>query len=57
MWDLNVDNITVKGILASQIHEINPILLTEIVTSDILKTDITPAELITIGGIFRNSFY
>ncbi len=52
MWDLNVDNITVKGILASQIHEINPILLTEIVTSEILKTDITPQELIAILAVF-----
>ena len=26
MWDLTVENITVKGIVASNIHEINPIV-------------------------------
>ncbi len=51
MWDLTVENVTVKGVLASQIHEVNPIIMTEILTNNILEK-ITPQELIAILAVF-----
>ena len=55
MWDLTVENITVKGIVASNIHEINPIIMTELLVNDVFA-DITPQELIAILAVFGNSF-
>ena len=51
MWDLTVENITVKGIVASNIHEINPIIMTELLVNDVFA-DITPQELIAILAVF-----
>jgi len=44
-------NITMKGILASQINECNPLLLTEIITKDLFD-DMTAEEIVGLIGIF-----
>lgn len=45
------DDITVKGILASQINECNPLILTDLIVNDSL-INLNPIELITVLSIF-----
>lgn len=46
---------TIKGIIASNINEINEILLTEIVTDTIFDDELTPPELCAILSVFLTS--
>lgn len=45
------DNIKVNGLICSQINECNPILLTEIISSNYLNT-LSPAEIVAFLAIF-----
>lgn len=50
---LDRDSVTIKGIIAAQINECNPILLTEMIVKDIFA-DLKPEEIIAILSIFIN---
>ena len=50
-FDILQDEITVKGLIASQINECNPLLLTELIVNDKLNK-LNPIELITVLSIF-----
>ena len=50
----NNDILTAKGIIASQINNCNPLILTEIITEGYL-TDLTPQEVFSVLSIFSNN--
>lgn len=50
---ISKENITVKGIVCSQINDCNPILLTEIICEKFM-TDLTPVEIVSFLSIFTD---
>jgi superfamily II RNA helicase len=48
---VNIDCFLIKGVMASQINDCNSLLLTEIITNNILN-DITPEEILGVLSIF-----
>lgn len=55
LLDLNSKDVTVKGILAAQINECNPFILTEMLIQGLFN-DMKPAEIAALISIFINDF-
>jgi superfamily II RNA helicase len=53
--DLTQSDVTIKGLLASQINECNPFMLTEILTNNLLD-GLSPIEIAAFMSIFINDY-